>query len=191
MELAKRPIFLVITKCDTKAASEIEAAKTYIAENVQIPLKQVICVSAVNNDVQPLYTLLSSIQTEKGQILEQVNAQRISKIAEKMLVHIEEMLAVSETDSDLEEKIRLKELELKKFKNNIDIVISSVQGEIADIETQTIRKFEDKIFQALDVIVAQNNGNLNAEAIAAINNTASILLNDYKMQIHSLLNGHY
>ena len=42
MSLAKRQIFLVLTKSDTKSASDLIAAKEYISKNTEIPLAQVI-----------------------------------------------------------------------------------------------------------------------------------------------------
>ena len=45
MKLSKKPIFLILSQCDTKAPGEIEKVKQYICENCKIPLKQVAAVS--------------------------------------------------------------------------------------------------------------------------------------------------
>ena len=50
MKLSMKPIYLVITKCDTKSKTDLESAKKYISENCNIPLKQITCVSSKNDD---------------------------------------------------------------------------------------------------------------------------------------------
>ena len=42
MKLAKKPIYLVITKCDTKSKGDLEAAKAYISDNCELPIKQIV-----------------------------------------------------------------------------------------------------------------------------------------------------
>ena len=71
MNLARRPVFLVLTKCDTKATTELEDTKHYIAENCKLPLTRLVCVSAAKGDTEELYELLDGIQAEKGKILAQ------------------------------------------------------------------------------------------------------------------------
>ena len=88
MNMAQRPVFLVLTKCDTKAATELESAKQYIADNSKLPLSRLVCVSAAKGDVEELSHLLNAIQAEKGKILEKVNEQRCSycRIAESLVI---------------------------------------------------------------------------------------------------------
>ena len=181
--LARRPVFLVITKCDTKSESELDTVKKYIADNCKLSLNQVACVSAKKGDVYQIHELLQSVQHEKKRILEEVNAQRVNEIIKQMLVHIDEMLKASSSDSQLDEAIREKELELRKIDRQIDHILSTIQDDIEDEQRQVVRKFQDTINERLDGIVAGKSDNYNAEAVSAINSVASICLNDFKNRV--------
>ena len=80
MKLSMKPIYLVITKCDTKSKTDLESAKKYISENCNIPLKQITCVSSKNDDLSELYHLFSEIEKEKGNIIKQVDDRRLKDI---------------------------------------------------------------------------------------------------------------
>ncbi len=187
MKLSKRPIYLILTKSDTKAASDIESAKQYISDNCQIPLKQIAVVSATTDSLDELYALLDSIQKDKKEILKQVDGQRIKNVTNFLTEHIEELMSASNSDKDLEEAIRRCQYELDKINRNIDRLIESMSDDI-DGQTRTIsRKFEDLIFSKLNTLVTGKSSNFDAEAISMINSTAGLLMNDYKIGIQSLL----
>ena len=190
MQLAKRPVFLVITKCDTKSVQEVQNTVNYLAQEGKIPLKQVICVSAQNGDMQQIFDLLASIQKEKGAILAQVNAQRIKNITNAMIAHIDEMLKASISDKELKQAIREKELELRQINNKIDSLVNKSQADIEEEKIRIIRKFEDTVFTHLDAIVGSKSTNYDAEAVAAINNLASINLNDFKSTVNNIIMDH-
>lgn len=187
MKLSKRPIYLILTKSDTKSESEIESAKQYISDNCQIPLKQIAVVSATTDSLDELYALLDSIQKDKKEILKQVDGQRIKNVTNFLTEHIEELMSASNSDKDLEEAIRRCQYELDKINRNIDRLIESMSDDI-DGQTRTIsRKFEDLIFSKLNTLVTGKSSNFDAEAISMINSTAGLLMNDYKIGIQSLL----
>ena len=187
MNLARRPVFLVLTKCDTKATTELEDTKHYIAENCKLPLTRLVCVSAAKGDTEELYELLDGIQAEKGKILAQVNEQRLNDIVKVMVEHIGELLKTSSSDKDLEDAIRQKEQELKKIDRTITRLIEASEYDIESEERNTERKFQDTVFERLDAIAASKSSNFNAEAISAINNTASICLNDFKNGVEKII----
>lgn len=187
MSLAKRPVFLILTQCDTKSPSDVENQKKYIADNCHLPLGQVVCVSAKRNQLDDLYKLLDSIQAEKATILQQVNAHRIKSIISTMLEHIDNMLKVSGSDKELEEAIGGKEAELKQISCNIESLISSSRNDIEDIERNICRIFEDSVFERMDSIVAGKSENYDGEATSAINSLASIYINDFRNRIHRVL----
>lgn len=187
MNMAQRPVFLVLTKCDTKAATELERAKQYIADNSKLPLSRLVCVSAAKDDMDELCHLLDAIQAEKGKILEKVNEQRLTDIVKAMAAHIDELLTVSSSDKELENAIRDKEQELKKIDRTIERLIDSSRFDIESIERDIERKFQDTAFERLDVIAASKSTNYNGEAISAINNMASICLNDFRNSVERII----
>ena len=187
MKLSKRPIYLVLTKSDTKSANDIEAAKKYISENCQIPLKQMAVVSAATNSLDELYALLDSIQKDKKEILKQVDGQRIKNIVNLLTDHVEELMSASNSDKDLDEAIRRSQYELDKISRNIDRLVESMSDDIEEQGRTISRKFEDSIFTKLNTLVTGKSNNFDGEAISMINNTASLLMNDYKSGIQTIL----
>lgn len=187
MSLAKRQIFLVLTKSDTKSASDLIAAKEYISKNTEIPLAQVACVSAIKNDMSELYDLFDSIQKSKGDILQKVNEQRLSNIAKEMLGRIDRLMSASSSDKETDEAIHEQQHSLDKLNRNIDRLVSDLRSDINDIETSISREFEDKVFDSLDTIVAGNSNDFDSEAISTINSLSSLLFSDYKVQVQRRL----
>lgn len=187
MKLSKRPIYLILTKSDTKSATDIESAKRYISENCQIPLKQLAVVSAVTDNLEELYSLLDSIQKDKKEILKQVDGQRIKNIINLLTEHIESLMNASNSDKDLDEAIRRSQYELDKVSRNIDRLVDSMSDDIEELERTVSRKFEDTIFSKLNTLVTGKSSNFDGEAISTINNTATLLMNDYKAGIQDLL----
>ena len=187
MELAKRPVFLVITKCDTKSDQEVQATVGNLSKECKLPLKQIICVSSKNGNIQPLYDLLASVQQEKSSILAQVNCQRIKNITNAMITHIDEMLKASISDKELKQAIQEKEVELRGINNKIDQLVNHSQMEIEDEKIRINRQFEDTVFTKLDAIVSSKSANYDSEAVSAINNLASINLNEFKANINRII----
>lgn len=187
MKLSKRPIYLILSKSDTKSESEIEAAKKYISDNYQIPLKQIAVVSASTGSLDELYSLLDSIQKDKKDILKKVDSQRIKNVIDVMTNHIDELMKASNSDKDLEEAIRRCQYELDKISRNIDRLVDSMSDDIEEEGRTLSRKFEDTIFSKLNGLVTGKSNNFDAEAISIINNTATLLLNEYRNNIKSIL----
>lgn len=187
MELAKRPVFLVVTKCDTKAKEDVKATVEYLSRECKLPLRQIACVSAQTGDLTPLFDLLSSVQKEKQSILNQVNSQRIKKIIDLIISHIDEMLSVSNTDADIKQAIQEKELELRTINNKINQLVNNSQSNLEDEKIRINRQFEDAVFTRLDYIVKSSGSNYDAEAVSAINNIASINLSEFKTNAHRII----
>lgn len=183
ISLSKRPIYIVLTKSDTKAESEIVAAKEYISNNTQLPIENIACVSATKGNLNELYCLFEDIQKSKNEILAKVNAQRLKNIADEMLKRIDDLLAASASDKDADEAIRRQQYELKKLNRNIDSLIESIQSDIEEIERNTVRNFEDRVFERLDTLVAGKSTNFDAEAVSAINTTSSLFINEFKTAV--------
>lgn len=187
MKLSKRPIYLVITKCDTKSPSEIEAAKQYISEHCKLPLQQMVCVSAHTNDLSEFYTLLDVIQKAKNTIIAQANTHRIKNIIKELSSRIEELLSSTNSEKELDEAIRRQEFELQRLKRSIEKLIDRSREEISESERITKRKFEDIVSVKLEALAAGKSDNFDSAAISLINNTSSLLLNEYKNNIKKAL----
>lgn len=189
IKLSKRPIYMVLTKCEGKSDGEIEAAKKYIKDNCEIPVQQIIATSAVKGNIKELCTLLDNIRKSKKDIIQQVDEQRLKDIAKLMVVRIDEMMAASTSDDGLDFEIRKQQLDLDKIKRNINRLVDSMASDISECERNISRRFEDTTYAKLSALVSGKSANLNNEAFSVINNTASLLMSDYKSSIQSVV-GH-
>ncbi|MBR6103818.1 MAG: dynamin family protein [Paludibacteraceae bacterium] len=187
VSLSKRPVFLVLTKCDTKSAQDVEDAKKYISENIHIGIENISCVSANNDDLSQLYDLFEKIKEEKNDILIRVNEQRIKIIAEDLTNKVDELLASIEDDKEVEDTLRKKKYELEKLHRNIDGLLDNLEMDLSDTELNTCRKFEDIVFDKLESLVSGSNSNYDSEAISIINNTSTLVINEYKDDVRDLL----
>ncbi len=187
MKLSRRPIYLILSKSDTKSRTEIEAVKKYISDNCQIPLKQIAVVSASTGELEELYSLLNSIQKDKKEILKKVDNQRVKNIIDILTNHIDELMKASNSDKDLEEAIRRCQYELDKISRNIDRLVDSMSDDIEEEGRILSRKFDDTIFDRLNGLVTGKSNNFDAEAISVINNTTTLLLNEYRNSIKTIL----
>lgn len=187
MKLSRRPIYLILSKSDTKSRTEIEAVKKYISDNCQIPLKQIAVVSASTGELEEFYSLLNSIQKDKKEILKKVDNQRVKNIIDVLTNHIDELMKASNSDKDLEEAIRRCQYELDKISRNIDRLVDSMSDDIEEEGRILSRKFDDTIFDRLNGLVTGKSNDFDAEAISVINNTATLLLNEYRNRIKTIL----
>ena len=174
MALSKRPQYLVLTQCKTKVQSEVEATKEYIRKHSELPMSDIVSVSAKEGDLDQLYSLLDRIQNDKTAILAKVNDQRCRDIANEMVARIDTLLSSAKSDESLDDAVREQQLKLNKIKRQIASAVDSISSELDDIKRKVSREFEDSIFARLDSIVTGKSDNYDAEAISAINNTASL-----------------
>ncbi len=187
MKLSNLPIFLVLTKSDTKSSNDIESVKNYISENCKIPLEQIAVVSAKTGSLDELETLLDRIQKNKKNILEQVDGQRTKNIIGFLTKHIDELMSASNSDKDLDEAISQCNCELDKIKRNINSLVDDMSEDIEKYKDETARKFDSKIYERLLSLVNNQNSNLDTDAMSIINNTATILMNEYKVRVKNSL----
>ena len=187
MKLSQRRIYLVLTKSDTKSKDDIEAAKVYISKNCQVPVQQVAVVSAATNSLEELYALFDNIQKDKKEILRRVDGQRVKNIVNTLTEQVEDLMNASSTDKDLDETIRRCQYDLDKIKRNIDRLVESMSEDIEEHERTITRRFEDTISSKLNALVTGQSNNFDAEAVSTINTTATLLVNEYKSGIQSLL----
>ena len=187
IKLSKRPVYIVLTKSDTKSVSEIETAKQYIADNCKLPVQQVVVVSAAKDNMSELYALLETIQKSKNEILAKVDGQRIRDLAQILVNRVDEMLTASSSDENLDMEIRRQQLDLDKIKRNINRLIDSMASDISEDGSKISRRFEDSMYEKLGALVAGGSANMDNDALSVINNTASLLLSEYKNNIMGIL----
>lgn len=187
MELVKRPVFLILTKTDTKSKTEIEQARKYASDTAKIPLSQIACVSAKDGNLEEFYSLINEINKQKTKILKDVNEQRISNDIKIILERIDEILSIKQNNKDFEQSISDLKIELTQLNNNINSLLTNTQNCITNIKQDTCNEFNQALFQKMDSLVANKSQNYNVDAINIINSTTSVYFSNYKNRIQKQL----
>lgn len=177
----------VITKAETKSAAEVAAAKKYLEENCELPIKKVVAVSSHKNQLDELLQLLNEIESNKAEILNKSANLRIKRISEQLLGQIDEILNASRNDAELEAAIQEQNEKLRKIQHQLDRLTSNVQSEIEEVDRETIRKFEDQVSVRLSSLVNGKSNNYDNEAVSVINSTASIIIGEFRQKVMRIL----
>lgn len=186
-KLANRPIFLVMTQCDLKAESEVEAARKYAVSVSGIPSENVACVSAYKGNLDELYALLSRIQSDKAQILNKVNTYRAEVFKRQIINILDQLIKTSEPNSDYSIVILEQQNKLISLKSEIEGIVETISSDIESISNDSVSKFENLVFDQLDSLAASDGVNYDVEAKVLVDSTIRIMLNDYKVAIQNLL----
>lgn len=185
--ISERPVYLVITKCDTKSDAEIQSVKEYIRKNSELKIEDIVCVSSYKQDLAELYNLLNTIDNNKCDILKKVNKQRTSNIISILLERIDELISSLDKADSLEQELQSQKRELEKIKRNIDKLLNDVSLQIDDIEKDACRRFKDLAFERLESIALSNIDNYDNQAQTEINGIANQFLEKYKQNVQSLI----
>ena len=190
IKLSKRPIYLVLTKCDTKSETEIDAAKTYISENTQISIQQMACVSSQKGNLDELYSMLQIIQQEKNNIIKRVNEERVKCICQQMAQQIDVLIQSVSSDEDYENTIREQQIKLNHLNRCIDALFEGIKEDVDNCQKECVRAYEDTIFGKLDSLAAEKGCDFDSMAMSAVNNTASLMLDEFKSNVTSAVAKH-
>lgn len=187
ISMSNRPVYLIITKCDTKSSDDIENVKDYIHKNSELKIEKIVCVSAKNDDLTELYALLTDIDKDKSSILRSVNEQRIKNLSEILSERLDDLLKHVESSDSMEQEIKNQKDELDSLKRNIDKLINCVSTNAEDVEKEICKEFNNIVFQRLENLVISNNPNYDMQASAEINGMATQYLNRYKQKIQNII----
>lgn len=186
-KLANREVFVVLTMCDTKTESAVAATKKMICEQENIPLDDIICVSASTNKIDEFYKLLNRIEKNKCVYIEQSSLRRLKVCSRQLLCVVDEMLNAGHDDTELSKRIRLLEIEKSEVSTCLDGMMMGFKEDIDLKENDCIRTFDDSVFDKLDELVASSSPDIDGEAKAYINGTAKLLFDEFKINVSGIL----
>lgn len=186
-QLSKRPVFLMITKCDTKTPNEVAAQVKNTVDIVGVPESNIICTSAKEGDLQQFYGLIKKIQSQKNQIVNNAINDRAKIIAEQMKDFIQDLIKSLESSKDLERAINEQSQRLKQFNKNIDELIEDASGAIEKKEETAIRSFKDRVSQNLDSILQNEGRDCDQSVHATVNSVGNMIIESYRKDIQSVL----
>ncbi len=181
--LAGRKVYLIVTKCDTKPAADIENIKNYISDNCKLPMEHVICISAQKEELSEFYSLIDKLIKNKKEILiSSVNA-RIESLKILLSENIKQLLKLPNSTEELEEALYKHKDIIKKTNEEIDGLISSVKYSVEEVSEEMIRHYQSLLFQRLDMLLAQKGDNLTAEANTIVNSASALVMTEYRNKI--------
>ncbi len=187
MAPAKRPIFLILTKSDTKTAPDIETSKHYIQQHHQdLNLASILCISAAKNQMDEFFDLLKKLQTEKNAIQKVVNTARLHALAQQMNNRLQVLIDSSSSDVQAAQMLKQEQLRLQQLTNALQRVVYDLQTQVQKIEDDTVRELKSSIFLPLESLSQDYRTDYDLRATEIINNTTSLLLHNYQQAVQKL-----
>ena len=181
--LASRKVYLIVTKCDTKPASDRESIKRYIADNSKLPMEHIVCVSAQQDDLAEFYDLIKQLSQSKREILAAAIRGRLESLKEELKKEVNETLKLPNTAEELKEKRAELERQEEEIEREIKHLISSVRCSVDDVSDEVVRSFQDLLFRRLDALINQRADNMTAEANTIIQSASLKVMTDYRRKI--------
>jgi len=181
--LASRKVYLIVTKCDTKPASDRESIKRYIADNSKLPMEHIVCVSAQQDDLAELYALIKQLSQSKREILATAIHGRLESLKEELKKEVNETLKLPNTAEELKEKRAELERQEEEIEREIKHLISSVRCSVDDVSDEVVRSYQDLLFRRLDALINQRADNMTAEANTIIQSASLKVMTDYRRKI--------
>ncbi|MCQ2191697.1 MAG: dynamin family protein [Paludibacteraceae bacterium] len=186
-KLANREVFVMLTMCDSKTDSAVADTVKLINKQENIPLENIICISASTNKLDEFYELLNKIERNKRVYIKNATQGRMKVCAKQLLSVVIEMLNAGRDDSELSKKIKQLELEKSRVSTYLDGMVMDIKGDIDLKEKDCIRIFGDTVFDKLDELIAGSSTDIDGEARTYINGTAKLLLGDFKTKVSNIL----
>lgn len=184
--LAGRKVYLIVTKCDTKPASDRESIKRYIADNSKLPMEHIVCVSAQQDDLAEFYALIKQLSQSKREILAAAIRGRLESLKKELKRNVSDLLKQPNSTEELEKELSGHQRQAEDVEREIKHLISSVKYSVDDVSDEISRSYQDKLFQRLDALINQGNNNqsdLNAEANTIINSASLQVMAEYRRLI--------
>lgn len=165
-KLVSKPVYVVITKCDTKTPDEVAQAKAYIQQAIEFPFAGIITVSAAKGEMSEFDTLIDEIQQHKNEIVERAVNERIRDIAKKMAGVVEELLKQGNSTAEIDDALAEEQKRLDRISRNIDSLICDAEACAEDKSEQAVSRFSKTVFAQIDQIVKNRVGIVTPQYIA-------------------------
>lgn len=185
--ISEKPLYLILTKCDTKTRDEVESAKRYISENINLPVENIICISAAGNDMTEFFSLMDKIQLEKNVIVTKAIEQRLAESVSYLKKHVDMLLMNAEQPKDLDGQIKIEQNKLNILKKNNQNLLKETEKKVSELEDSFCKEFSDNAFSRLDSIVTSKSDDYDNAVFSAVNSLATLVLSRYQGKIRDTL----
>lgn len=184
-KLANKPIYLIVTKCDTKTQNEVENAISYIKKNIDFTFERIVPVSVVTGQMSQFDELINNIQNNKNAIVEKSINERIKNVAKEMSLVVSDLLKQGNSTSDIDAAIQEEEKKLKKINHNIDSLISEAEDIVEDRVKHALSQFSKTIFSQVDDIIKTQGRDCSDAVNSVVNSTAVMLMQNFQKDVMS------
>lgn len=184
-KLANKPIYLIVTKCDTKTQNEVENAISYIKKNIDFTFERIVPVSVVTGQMSQFDELINNIQNNKNAIVEKSINERIKNVAKEMSLVVSDLLKQGNSTSDIDAAIQEEEKKLKKNNHNIDSLISEAEDRVEDRVKHALSQFSKTIFSQVDDIIKTQGRDCSDSVNSVVNSTAVMLMQNFQKDVMS------
>lgn len=184
-KLANKPIYLIVTKCDTKTQNEVENAISYIKKNIDFTFERIVPVSVVAGQMSQFDELINNIQNNKNAIVEKSINERVKNVAKEMSLVVSNLLKQGNSTSDIDAAIQEEEKKLKKINHNIDSLISEAEDRVEDRVKHALSQFSKTIFSQVDDIIKTQGRDCSDSVNSVVNSTAVMLMQNFQKDVMS------
>ncbi|EHO07807.1 hypothetical protein HMPREF9714_02405 [Myroides odoratimimus CCUG 12901] len=181
--LSHLPIYLIVTKSDTKAPAEIKEIKNYIASNIKLTIEKVITVSAKNNELNEFEELLQEVQSNKNAIVNKALEFKVNATAKYLSSYLTELIGNSQIDKDIKIKLEEKQRELSKIERSVDLLINEVNVGLNNSERNCVKSFENTMQTRLDELIVSNPNNIDHQAFSMVNTLSNVVFSNFKNDV--------
>ena len=181
-KLIDKPIYLIITKCDTKTEKEINEVKEYIKKNIDFKFNDIITISALKDNMSEFDALISKIQTDKNTIVENSIKNRIKTIASEMALIVSDLLKLKK-DTEIDKIIEEENNKLNRINRNINNLIESIEQTIDSNTTKIVSNFSTSAFNKLDTIVKEQGRDCDNDVYSAVNCLGTLLSEQFQKDV--------
>lgn len=188
--LSEKPVFLILTKSDTKNESEITAAKQYASKciiDAGLKVEDIIVISSKQNSLNEFNELLAKLQLQKNRIVYNALNLRLKAITESMSDFVLELIEKSESTDNLEMQIDQAERKLDKIKRNINRLIQDAESSVEEIGNACINRFAKTVTERLETVVRDQGRDIDEQVYAAVNMVATQNIDFLKRDIQIAL----
>ena len=186
-QVSKRPIYLMLTKCETKTPNEVAQQVKTVVEIIGLPEDNIICTSSHTNDLEQFYSLIKEIQVHKNDIVNEAIKRRIAIVADQIKDFVLELEKNVDSSNDLESAIQDQTRKLKELHTNTDARIEDASCEIEKKEEAAIRIFKDRVLKNLDTIIQSEGRDCDQSVYASVNSVGNMVIELYRQEIQSVL----
>lgn len=196
MNLLKRQTYIVITKSDLKSPEDCNKQLSYIKNNINYPVNDIINVSAKSKDIHKFYSLIKKVNDDKFKIIKDSIEKNIFAIVRSVLEHIKNQISdLKLNDIELSNKITEISKTVDLSKSILNNSYAELENKLEEIKVKSIKIFNDRINKETYNVISnalQNKEDLESKLQDKIIIMIEYVINCiYKDDIRNYLSGFY